>query len=318
MESTSLPKSMSSYSVFATGESEDDQPPKVPAPLPAPAPLAPVAARAARRSTSGTAPSPEVVPAMRPGWSGGKPPPGALRRDIAGRMAEPVASFSDDEDYLRGRDLQQRHEREERARKRQEPPPSEDEEDDDDTEDEGAGGLCICDTQPRANCSLHGASVLPLARASALTRLTPPPPPAPMPLQRQVAAITGTTGAAEPPSPSPSSSSSSNVSTLMESAVREAFRQGIEQGKRMQLPQQCKTCAVRKERNRLAAKESRHKKRREAEVVNTRNLIAAAADVAASRATSPTPVPAAPAPLATSARAAAGGGEEEELVPPPF
>ena len=313
---------MSSYSVFATGESEDDQPPKVPAPLPAPAPLAPVAARAARRSTSGTAPSPEVVPAMRPGWSGGKPPPGALRRDIAGRMAEPVASFSDDEDYLRGRDLQQRHEREERARKRQEPPPSEDEEDDDDTEDEGAGSLCICDTQPRANCSLHGASVLPLSRASALTRLTPPPPPAPMPLQRQVAAITGTTGAAEPPSPSPSSSSSSNVSTLMESAVREAFRQGIEQGKRMQLPQQCKTCAVRKERNRLAAKESRHKKRREAEVVNTRNLIAAAADVAASRATSPVPPAPTPAtataPLATNARAAAGGGDEEELEPPPF
>jgi hypothetical protein len=110
----------------------------------------------------------------------------------------------------------------------------------------------------------------------------------------------------------------------MESAVREAFRQGIEQGKRMQLPQQCKTCAVRKERNRLAAKESRHKKRREAEVVNTRNLIAAAADVAASRATSPVPPAPTPAtatataPLATSARAAAGGGEEEELVPPPF
>jgi len=253
---------------------------------------------------------------MRPGWSGGKPPPGSLQRDIAGRMAESVPNFSDDEDYLRGRELQQRHEREERERKRREPPrDEEDEEDDDETEDEGAGGLCICDTQPRANCTLHGASVLPLARASALTRLTPPPPPAPLPLQRQVAAITGT-GAAEPPSPS------SNVSTLMESAVREAFRQGIEQGKRMQLPQQCKTCAVRKERNRLAAKESRHKKRREAEVVQTRSLIAAAADVAASRATSPvppapTPVPA-PAPLATSARAAAGGGEEEELVPPPF
>lgn len=314
---------MSSYSVFATGESEDDQPSEMPAHSPAPAPPPPVAAVAARvprRSTSGTAPSPvEVVPAMRPGWSGGKPPPGSLQRDIAGRgrMAEAVPSFSDDEDYLRGRDLQQRHEREERERKRREPPPSEDdEEEDDDTEDEGAGGLCICDTQPRANCVLHGASVLPLARASALTRLTPPPPPAPVPLQRQVAAITGSTGAAEAPS------SSSNVSTLMESAVREAFRQGIEQGKRMQLPQQCKTCAVRKERNRLAAKESRHKKRREAEVVATRELIATAADVAASRATAPpppTPVPTpAPAPLATSARAAAGGGEEEELVPPPF
>jgi len=273
-----------------------------------------------RRSTGGTAPSPvEVVPAMRPGWSGGKPPPGSLQRDIAGRgrsMAEAVPSFSDDEDYLRGRELQQRHEREERERKRHEPPPSEDEEEDDETEDEGAGGLCICDTQPRANCVLHGASVLPLARASALTRLTPPPPPAPVPLQRQVAAITGSGGggAAEEPS------SSSNVSTLMESAVREAFRQGIEQGKRMQLPQQCKTCAVRKERNRLAAKESRHKKRREAEVVATRELIATAADVAASRVTAPppTPVPSAPAPLATSARAAAGGGEEEELVPPPF
>lgn len=305
---------MSSYAVFATGD--EDQLPGMPARAPAPPPPPPVA-RVARRSTGGTAPSPvEVVPAMRPGWSGGKPPPGSLRRDIAGRMSEAVASFSDDEDYLRGRDLQQRHEREERARKRQEPPPSEEEEDDDDTEDEGAAGPCICDTQPRANCVLHGASVMPLARASALTRLTPPPAPAPMPLQRQVAAITGT-GAAEPPSSS-SSSSSSNVSTLMESAVREAFRQGIEQGKRMQLPQQCKTCAVRKERNRLAAKESRHKKRREAEVVITRNLIAAAADVAASRATSPTPVPAAPAPLAASARAAAGGGEEEELEPPPF
>jgi hypothetical protein len=100
----------------------------------------------------------------------------------------------------------------------------------------------------------------------------------------------------------------------MESAVREAFRQGIEQGKRMQLPQQCKTCSVRKERNRLAAKESRHKKRREADAANTRGLIAVAAMVAASRATPVSAPPVVPA-------AVTGEGatrEDEELVPPPF
>jgi hypothetical protein len=129
-------------------------------------------------------------------------------------------------------------------------------------------------------------------------------------LQRQVAAITGTGPAVE-------ESHSANVSTMMESAVREAFRQGIEQGKRMQLPQLCKTCAIRKERNRLAAKESRHKKRREADQMTTRSLISAAADVAAMRAIAAVtamPPPPAPAPV----EAAGAPPREEELVPPPF
>ena len=52
----------------------------------------------------------------------------------------------------------------------------------------------------------------------------------------------------------------------------------------MQLPMHCKTCAVRKERNRVAAKESRQKKRREAEVAVFQDKVDRAADVAATRA----------------------------------
>jgi hypothetical protein len=298
---------MSSHSAFATGD-EDYQLPGVPA--------LPVTARPPRRSTSGTAPSPFAVPAMRPGWAGGKPPPGSLQRDIAAHAAghaEKISDFSDDEDYLRGRDLQRRHEQEQRERKRQQPPSDDDEDDYDDEDDEGGYVLqrCICDGVFCSGCPLHGV------KTSTLERLKSPPP-APVPLQRQVAAITGSSAVVAPePSSSSSSSSSSNVSTLMESAVREAFRQGIEQGKRMQLPQQCKTCAVRKERNRLAAKESRHKKRREAEIVNTRSLIAAAADVAASRVT-PMVAPSPAAAAGAGAGAVAAGADRDDGIPPPF
>jgi len=302
---------MSSHSAFATGD-EDYQLPGVPA--------LSVTARPPRRPTSGTAPSPFAVPAMRPGWAGGKPPPGSLQRDIAahaaGHAVEKISDFSDDEDYLHGRDLQRRHEQEQRERKRQQPPSDDDEDDYDDEDDEGGYVLqrCICDGVFRSGCPLHGV------KTSALERLKSPPP-APAPLQRQVAAITGSgvVVAPEPSSSSSSSSSSSNVSTLMESAVREAFRQGIEQGKRMQLPQQCKTCAVRKERNRLAAKESRHKKRREAEIVNTRSLIAAAADVAASRVTPVVaPSPAVVAGGGAGAAAAGASADRDDGIPPPF
>jgi len=315
---------MSSYAFAVGEESEDDQPSNMPAQT-APAPAAPAdprAARVARRTTSGSAPSPaRIVPSMRPGWSGGKPPPGSLQRDIKGRMAESVPDYSDDEDYLRGHQLHQRHEQEERARKRREPPaPPSDDEEEGETEDEGEGH-CVCDSTVRPGCLLHGAQALgpqappppppPVApRFSTLERLAPPMPVALPLLQRQVAAITGTGPAVE-------ESHSANVSTMMESAVREAFRQGIEQGKRMQLPQLCKTCAIRKERNRLAAKESRHKKRREADQMTTRSLISAAADVAAMRAIAAVtamPPPPAPAPV----EAAGAPPREEELVPPPF
>jgi len=103
-----------------------------------------------------------------------------------------------------------------------------------------------------------------------------------------------------------------NVSELMESAVREAFKQGIEQGKRMQLPMHCKTCAVRKERNRVAAKESRTKKRREAESVTRGIMLARAAEhVAAVARVAPVAPPPPPPPPSAEL-------DEESLVPPPF
>jgi hypothetical protein len=111
-------------------------------------------------------------------------------------------------------------------------------------------------------------------------------------------------------------------------AISAAFEAGLAQGRREQMPAPpCKSCMVRKERNRVAARESRRKKsifdakntlyRDAAEYAAKKSsLIKAAADVAASRAAP------APAPKAAAAEAEATGAAEEEdegeLEPPPF
>jgi len=279
----------STYSTFACGEDEPEPP------QPPMASMAPPPPRMPRRSTSGPAPPPFA----RHGWQGGKPPPGSLRQDIAARAAvQEEGDFSDDEDYLRGDQLMKRHKDEEKKRRNNEV-------------------VCICDGLPRAACPVHGSK----GNSRSFLReedsdeeeeeddeeewsasMPPPLPPSVLghgaamaPMAAFVAPVASASGAVP-----------SNASELMGSAVREAFLSGIEQGKRMQLPTQCKTCAVRKERNRVAAKESRLKKRREAETVSHRSQVARAADVAASR--------------ATIARAAAGGGaaDDEAPEPPPF
>jgi hypothetical protein len=233
---------------------------------------------------------------------------------------ESEPDFSDDEDYLHHDELRKRHEKEERKRHRE------------------SEERCICDNGARAGCGIHGVrgnSRSFFQYGAALqehedseedeeeseedaevwtTEMPPPLPQAPAPTPK-----------APPAAPSMAApsvlASPSNTSELMSSAVREAFLQGIEQGKKMQLPMQCKTCAIRKERNRVAAKESRQKKRREAEGVQLRQQIRAAAEFAASRA-APAPSPMAPvASVAAGAGAGVGamtGEIEGDLVPPPF
>ena len=246
--------------------------------------LPPVPARPARRPTTGPAPP---VPSIRNGWQGGKPL-ALLRHDIAARAAgaggaAAVGNFSDDEDYLKGQALAARHESEAKKRNRQEQ-------------------TCICDHMVRPDCYLHGVDAEDddsddddddEEEEEPEILVAPLPPRAVVPV------------ASSSSSSSSVAAAPSNASELMGSAVREAFLSGIEQGKRMQLPQLCKTCAVRKERNRVAAKESRQKKRREAESVSNRSLVARAADFAASRA-------------GAGAGAAASDEKEEEIAPPPF
>jgi len=278
-------KMSSAYATFACGEDEPEQPsaPSMPPPPP----------RAPRRSTSGLAPPP---PFVRHGWQGGKPPPSSLRQDIATRAAQEEGDFSDDEDYLHGEQLVKRHKDEEKKRRR------------DDT-------VCICDGLPCAGCPVHGSkgnSRSFLQEDSEeedeededdeeewSASMPAPLPPSALGKAAAVAPLAFVAPA--------SGAAPSNASELMGSAVREAFLSGIEQGKKMQLPTQCKTCAVRKERNRVAAKESRLKKRRETEVVIHRSQVARAADVVASK--------------VMSARAAAGGGavdDDKAPEPPPF
>ena len=242
--------------------------------------LPPVPARPARRPTTGPAPP---VPSIRHGWQGGKPL-ALLRHDIAARAAgaggaAAVGNFSDDEDYLKGQALAARHQSEAKKRNRQEQ-------------------TCICDHMVRPDCYLHGDEAEPDdsddddEEEEEPEILAAPPPRAVVPV------------ASSSSSSSSVAAAPSNASELMGSAVREAFLSGIEQGKKMQLPTQCKTCAVRKERNRVAAKESRQKKRREAESVSHRDLVARAADFAALR--------------AAAAGAGAASDEKDEVAPPPF
>lgn len=255
------------------------------APAPAPAP-----ARVVRRATGGLPPPP---PFARHGWQGGKPPPGSLRRDIAARAApaaEQVGDYSDDEDFMRGPAIAKRQKAEEKKHK-PEIEPEVYHESEEEEEDESDGEWYA-----------H-----------------PPPPLVTSATQAPPASSSSSSSSSAPQAPAAPPANATEL--MMKCAVEQAFKSGIEEGKKMQLPQQCKTCAVRKERNRIAAKESRHKKRLSADFIATRMLWTRAADEAARRGPAPVLTTlAAPAPaatVATSARAAAGGGDEE-LVPPPF
>ena len=245
----------------------------------------PAQTRSVRRPTSGPAPPPP-----RHGWQGAKPPPALLRQDIAAREAAP--DFSDDEDYLRGEALVKRH-GDEKKRQRED------------------AQRCICDNAVRADCPLHGddaESDTDDEEEEEWSAVMPAP--LPPPATRPTAAVASSSSSSS--SVAAGSGPPSNVSELMESAVREAFKQGIEQGKRMQLPMHCKTCAVRKERNRVAAKESRTKKRREAESVTRGIMLARAAEhVAAVARVAPVAPPPPPPPPSAEL-------DEESLVPPPF
>jgi len=118
-------------------------------------------------------------------------------------------------------------------------------------------------------------------------------------------------------------------------AISAAFEAGLAQGRREQMPAPpCKSCMIRKERNRVAARESRRKKnlfeardvlRNDDNAAKLRALIKEAADVAASRRSAPS----ASSSSAASIRAAGGGvevasaaeadkEEEGDLEPPPF
>lgn len=226
--------------------------------------------RPARRSTSGQAPPPPPqappAPPARHGWQGAKPPPALLRADIADRiakreLADEESTFSDDEDFIRGGNLKKRLMEQAKAQAAagaaDEHEDEEDEGEDDDDE------------------------------AEEWTTEMPKPMFSPI--------AVAPTPSTSPSLPSSSTAAVSNVSELMESAVREAFKQGIEQGKRMQLPMLCKTCAIRKERNRIAAKEARLRKREAAEASTRSRDIRRAAEEVARKATeaeeSPVPPP---------------------------
>jgi hypothetical protein len=213
---------------------------------------------------------------VRYSWQGGKPPLTLFKADVARRVAVAAAGgddFEDDEDYLHGAALERRHKRQERENEVLDDDVEEYDEDDDD-------------------------EVGPAVPAPVVHAAAPMPPMLPVP--------------APPPfslSAASSSSSSTSFADLMDGAVRAAFRSGIEQGRREQLPHPpCKVCAVRKERNRIAAKESRHKKRKELAGVMMARDIVVAANYAASRA-APAPAPAA-APVADEG--------DDVGAPPPF
>jgi len=245
---------------------------------PSPSACAQPPPRAPRRPTGGLPPPP---PPMRHGWQGGKPPPGTLQRDIAARgAAEQVGNFSDDEDFMRGDAIIKRRALEEKKRKREpelEVLHEESDEDDDDEDDDDGEWYA------------H------------------PPPPLTFPSATPVSASSSSSSSSS--APTASASGSTTVSELMmKCAVEQAFRSGIEEGKKMQLPQQCKTCAIRKERNRIAAKESRYKKRVAADDAATRILWAKAAEETAKRAA---------ATVSVSTKTSTGGAEEV-LIPPEF
>lgn len=269
-------------------------------------------------------PKPQPAPRVRRSTSGQAPPPAV--RWQAPAQAEEAPDYSDDEDYLHGSAVVKRQVEEERKRSHSEI-------------------SCICDDLPRAGCPVHGARgnsrsflhSLEVGRDSEEESEDEEDWSAEMPEPLPQSILAPQVKPAAAPAPAPSALPAppvvaSHASELMGSAVREAFLSGIEQGKRMQLPMQCKTCAVRKERNRVAAKESRQKKRREAEIAVFQGKVDRAADVAASRAFSIAVTQAATSAAVMAAMVGASGGagagvgagagagaqEEEELVPPPF
>lgn len=112
-------------------------------------------------------------------------------------------------------------------------------------------------------------------------------------------------------------------------AISAAFEAGLAQGRREQMPAPpCKSCVIRKERNRVAARESRRKKslgEARSAVVLQKDIIKEAADFAANRALAIAAAAASASSSSSSASGAAvtaaGGGaeeEEEDLPPPPF
>jgi hypothetical protein len=258
------------------------------------------------------------------GFQGGKPAAGSLVEEIQQEMkrskeAGESPDFSDDEDYLHGTAVVKRHKDEERKRRRE------------DTS-------CCCDNGIRAGCPIHGLRGNSRSFLEACDESEEDEEDSdgeaeywsavqPGPLREAPAATVASEASSSSSAPrvvpsasvvagAPVPSGPSNVSELMGSAVREAFLSGIEQGKKMQLPTQCKTCAIRKERNRVAAKESRQKKRRDAEAAIFRDQVDRAAAYAASRSSA---AKSASAGAVAGAGAGAGAGaEDEELVPPPF
>lgn len=234
----------------------------------------PVVPAKIRRPTHGVTPPPAP---LRHGWQGAKPPPSLLRDDIERKREEALRlatfDFEDDEDYLRGNALERRHKRDSKALEGLATVGDIDESDEDDDEDDDESAE-------------------------------------PLPPQVKLPSVPFYPPTVTASSSSSSSSSATSFADLMDGAVRAAFRSGIAQGRREQLPHPpCRVCAVRKERNRVAAKESRYKKRREAEEASTSRIIHAAADHAAHIAQA-VAVPAPPPPATEE--------DETEPVPPPF